>query len=58
MRESAIVQRLAGVEMLALPAAQLALVIAQALALAELYPGLVVLSADPIPLLWAQLQKQ
>ena len=58
MRETAVVQRLAGVEMLALPAAQLARVEAEAPALAELYPSIVVLSADPIPLLWAQLHKQ
>jgi hypothetical protein len=44
--------------MLALPAAQLARVEAEAPALAELYPSIVVLSADPIPLLWAQLHKQ
>lgn len=56
-RETARIQSLAGVEMLALQATQLEALMVEAPYLAQNYPGITALTADPIPLIWAQLQK-
>lgn len=57
LRQSASVQPLAGVEMLALQSVQLEALIVESPFLAQNYPGLAALTTDPIPLIWAQLQQ-
>ncbi|NJL20260.1 MAG: hypothetical protein HC895_04590 [Leptolyngbyaceae cyanobacterium SM1_3_5] len=57
LRQGAVIQTLAGVEMLALTAAQLEALILAAPYLAENYPGIAVLHSDPIALLWTALQQ-
>ena len=57
LRESARVQPLAGVEMLTLQSAQLESLMVEAPFLAQNYPDITALAADPIPLIWAHLQK-
>jgi len=57
LRESARVQPLAGVEMLTLQSAQLESLMVEAPFLAQNYPSITALTADPILLIWAHLQK-
>ncbi|NEQ29253.1 MAG: GIY-YIG nuclease family protein [Microcoleus sp. SIO2G3] len=57
LRDGASVQPLAGVEMLALQPMQLEALILEAPFLAQNYPGMTALAADPIPLLWTPVQQ-
>jgi hypothetical protein len=58
LRESATIQKLAGVEMLAIGESALAQEMLKTPSLKENYPGLKILEHDPIPLIWATLQNR